>query len=90
MHTVAFVYLQCRPGTAYEVADELALLELHSEMYSISGDFDLMLKIYLDQGEDLGLFVNKKLLVHDDIVRSRTVQAFKAFHSAPKTTGTKK
>jgi len=34
----AFVHLQCRPRTAYEVASALANLELHSEMYSISGD----------------------------------------------------
>lgn len=78
--TVAFVYLQCKPGTAYQVANELALLELHSEMYSISGDFDLIIKVYVPEGEDLGLFVNEKLLVHENIVRSRTVQAFKAFH----------
>lgn len=76
----AFVFLQCRPGTAYEVADAIAGLELHSELHSISGDFDLMAKIYIPEGEDLGLFVNKKLLVHPDIVRSRTLQAFKAFH----------
>lgn len=77
---VAYVYLQCRPGTAYEVANTIAQLELHSEMYSISGDFDLIIKTYVPEGEDLGLFVNTKLLVHEDIVRSRTTQAFKAFH----------
>lgn len=76
----AFVFLQCRPGSAYKVADAIAALELHSELYSISGDFDLVLKIYIPEGDDLGLFVNEKLLLHPDIVRSRTVQAFKAFH----------
>jgi DNA-binding Lrp family transcriptional regulator len=80
--TTAFVYLQCKPGTAYEVASELALLELHSEMYSISGDYDLMVKLYVPEGEDLGLFVNTKLLEqrNQNILRTRTVQAFKAFH----------
>lgn len=78
--TTVFVFLQCKPGTAYDVANELCLLELHSEMYSISGDFDLIIKVYVPEGEDLGLFVNKRLLVHPDIVRSRTVQAFNAFH----------
>lgn len=76
----AFIYLQCRPGTAYDVATAIAELELHSEMYSISGDFDLMIKVYVPKDTDLGLFVNTKMLVHPDIVRSRTTQAFKAFH----------
>ncbi|MEM9341444.1 MAG: Lrp/AsnC family transcriptional regulator [Pseudomonadota bacterium] len=78
--TTAFIYLQCKPGTAYKVAEELALLELHSEIYSITGEFDLMIKVYVPKDEDLGLFVNTKLLVSDDIVRSMTTQAFKAFH----------
>ena len=33
-----FVQLRCRPGTTYEVADAIALKEIHSEMYSTSGD----------------------------------------------------
>lgn len=41
----AFIQPQCRPGSAYEVASTLALLELHSQMYSTSGDYDLMIQI---------------------------------------------
>jgi DNA-binding Lrp family transcriptional regulator len=76
----AFIYLQCRPGTAYEVAAAISDLDLHSELYSISGDFDLIIKVYVPTDTDLGLFVNTKMLGHPDIVRSRTTQAFKAFH----------
>ena len=30
-----------KPGTSYDVADEIGLRELHSELYSVSGNFDL-------------------------------------------------
>lgn len=77
--TCAFIYFQCIPGTAYQVAAELADKELHSELHSISGDFDLMMKVYVPAEEDLGRFVNEKILGSKDIVRSQTVLAFKAF-----------
>lgn len=42
-----FVQVRCKPGETYAVADAIALKEIHSEMYSTSGDFDLLLKIYV-------------------------------------------
>ena len=40
-----FVQIRCRPGTAYTVATQIVLLEIHSEPYSISGDYDLLMKL---------------------------------------------
>ena len=40
-----FVQLQCAPGKTYEVADALYATELISELYSTSGEYDLLLKI---------------------------------------------
>ena len=57
-----FVQIRCRPGTAYEVAAQIVLREIHSELYSTSGDFDLMMKLYVPIGEDIGMFINDKLL----------------------------
>ena len=42
-----FVQIQCHPGKTYEVADEIALMELHSELYSTSGEFALLVKLYI-------------------------------------------
>ena len=53
-----FVQIRCRPGTAYQVADEIALREIHSELYSTSGEYDLLLKVYPPDGADIGKFVN--------------------------------
>jgi len=74
-----FVQIRCEPGTAYRVADDVAAREFCSEIYSTSGDFDLLLKIYVPDGEDIGRFVNQNLLDVDGIVRTLTTLTFRAF-----------
>ncbi|MDB5556865.1 MAG: AsnC family protein [Rhizobium sp.] len=74
-----FVQLQCRPGTAYDVADKLYEREIVSELYSTSGEFDLLGKIYMTDDTDVGHFINNKVLNIDGIVRSLTTMTFKAF-----------
>ena len=79
MTTLVFVQLRCRPGTTYKVAEEIALRELHSELYSTSGTFDLLLKLYVPKDEDVGKFINDHLLDIAGIERSLTTLTFKAF-----------
>ena len=74
-----FVQIRCRPGTAYAVADAIVLRELQSELYSTSGDYDLMLKMYVPDGEDTGRFINDRLLDIDGIERTLTTLTFKTF-----------
>jgi len=74
-----FVQLQCQPGKTYEVADELYAREIVSELYSTSGDFDLLAKIYIEDGQDIGKFVNDNVLKISGIARSLTTLTFKAF-----------
>ncbi len=74
-----FVQLRCHPGKTYQVADEIYEREIVSELYSTSGDYDLLAKIYIPDGEDVGRFVNDKLLGISGIARSLTTLTFKAF-----------
>ena len=74
-----FVQIRCTPGTAYRVADEIVLREIHSELYSTSGEFDLLLKLYPPEGADVGKFINDSLLDIDGIERTLTTLTFKAF-----------
>ena len=74
-----FVQIRCRPGTAYNVAAKIALREIHSELYSISGEYDLLMKLYTPDGQDIGMFINDNLLGIDGIERTYTTQTFKAF-----------
>jgi len=80
MATCVFVQLRCTPGTTYQVADALALKEIHSEMYSTSGDYDLMLKLYIPDGADIGRYINETLLAEvPGIERSLTTLTFRTF-----------
>jgi DNA-binding Lrp family transcriptional regulator len=74
-----FVQLQCVPGKTYEVADELYEREVVSELYSTSGEYDLLMKIYVDDDIDIGRFVNENVANIPGIVRSLTTLTFKAF-----------
>jgi len=77
--TCVFVQIRCRPGTAYDVAERIVLKEIHSELYSTSGDFDLLMKLYVPDGEDVGKFINDRLLGIDGIERSLTTLTFRVF-----------
>jgi DNA-binding Lrp family transcriptional regulator len=79
MSTCVFIQIRCKPGTTYKVAEDIALLEIHSELYSTSGDFDLMMKIYIPDAEDVGKFINDNLLMIVGIERSLTTMTYKVF-----------
>ena len=74
-----FVQLQCQPGKTYEVADTLFEKEIVSELYSTSGEYDLLMKIYITSDDDIGKFVNEQIATVPGIVRSLTTLTFKAF-----------
>jgi DNA-binding Lrp family transcriptional regulator len=79
MTTCVFVQLRCDPGKTYEVADAIYEREITSELYSTSGNFDLLMKIYIPDGEDVGMFINDHILDIPGIARSLTTLTFKAF-----------
>ena len=74
-----FVNIRCKPGSSYKVAEAIALREIHSELYSTSGDYDLLMKVYIPEGEDVGVFINDRLLDIEGIERSLTTMTFKVF-----------
>jgi DNA-binding Lrp family transcriptional regulator len=79
MSPCVFVQIRCRPGSTYRVAEAIALKEIHSELYSTSGDWDLLMKLYIPAQADIGHFINEQLLDIPDIERSLTTLTFKAF-----------
>lgn len=74
-----FLQLQCSPGKTYEVADTLFQREIVSELYSTSGEFDLLAKIYIAEDQDIGKFMNENVFDIPNIVRSLTTLTFTAF-----------
>lgn len=74
-----FVQIKCHLGRAYEVANQIADAEIASEIYSTAGDFDLLVKFYVDRDTDIGHFVNEKVHCVDGIRDTHTIITYKAF-----------
>jgi DNA-binding Lrp family transcriptional regulator len=75
-----FVMVKCELGKAYAVADEAVLnLEQVSEVYSTSGQYDLLMKCYLSETTDIGRFVTERLQTLAGVKDTFTIIAFKAF-----------
>lgn len=74
-----FVQIKCELGKAYEVAAALVDAEIASEVYSTAGDYDLLVKFYVDEDEDIGHFVNQKVHAIPGIRNTFTTVTFRAF-----------
>src|SRR5262249_12597292 len=77
-----FVQIKCQLGQSYDVANKLADAELASEIYSTAGDFDLLVKFYVEDKTDIGHFVNEKVQTIPGIQDTRAIITFKAFGDA--------
>ncbi|HEX6840280.1 MAG TPA: Lrp/AsnC ligand binding domain-containing protein [Stellaceae bacterium] len=75
-----FVMVKCELGRAYKVAEEaVETVEEVSEVYSVSGQYDLLMKCYLPPEADIGHFVVERLQTLAGIKDTFTITAYKAF-----------
>jgi len=74
-----FVQIKCQLGKAYDVANRIADAEIASEIHSTAGDYDLLVKFYVDEGTDIGHFINEKVQTIPGIQNTHTIITFKAF-----------
>ena len=74
-----FVRIKCELGQSYAVANRLAELEIASEIHSTAGSFDLLVKLYLEEAEDVGQFVNEHIHGVGGIRDTETLVTFRAF-----------
>tara|TARA_B100001123_G_scaffold114474_1_gene133482 strand:- start:613 stop:855 length:243 start_codon:yes stop_codon:yes gene_type:complete len=75
-----FVMVKCDLGKAYDVAASAAdNVPNVSEVYSISGQHDLMMKCTLNDDQDIGRFVTTELQLIEGISDTFTLIAFNAF-----------
>jgi DNA-binding Lrp family transcriptional regulator len=74
-----FVQIKCELGKAYQVANAIADSEIASEIFSTAGEYDLMVKFYLNEGEDIGHFIAQKVQMIPGIRDTFTIVTFKAF-----------
>ena len=79
MQTI-FIQVKCDLGKAYEVADQAVLgVEEVSEVYSTSGQYDLLMKCYLPDAADIGHFVTERVQTLPGVKDTFTLITFKAF-----------
>ena len=62
-----------------ETAEKLAGIDGISEVYSVSGKYDLVAVVRVQSNDDLANLVTKKLQTIDHIVKTETMLAFRAF-----------
>ena len=74
-----FVQFRCTPGQTYQVADAIYDREVVSELFSTSGEYDLIAKVYVPDGEDVGHYLSARLFDIPGIQRTLTTMTFKAF-----------
>jgi DNA-binding Lrp family transcriptional regulator len=78
-----FVLIKCEMGRAYETAREAVdRIEEVSEIYSISGQYDLLGKFYLRPDQDPGLFVTETVQRLPGVKDTFTLITFNAFSGA--------
>ena len=75
-----FIMVKCEPGAAYDVAaNALDTIEQVSEVYSISGQYDLLVKCNLPSEMDVGRFVTSQIQMLKHVKDTQTIITFNAF-----------
>jgi DNA-binding Lrp family transcriptional regulator len=75
----AFVLVKCELGRLEEVANALMELEGVSEVHSITGSYDLLVKLYAPTYEDFGDLVPDHVQKVAGVRDTTTMLAFRAF-----------
>jgi len=75
-----FVQLKCDPGKAYDVAAGLAERDGVSEVFSISGQYDLLAKCHLEDGTDIGRYIAETVHTISGVKDTYTMMTFNAFN----------
>ncbi len=77
--TFAFVLVKCEPGHLEEVANAIMEIDGVSEVHSITGPFDLLVKLYAPTYQDFGDLIPDRLQKVKGIRDTETLLAFRAF-----------
>lgn len=79
MQTI-FIQVKSELGQAYRVAEKaVEEVEQVSEVHSTSGQYDLLIKCYLANDEDIGHFVTESIQKLAGVKDTFTLITFKAF-----------
>jgi DNA-binding Lrp family transcriptional regulator len=75
----AFVLVSVEHGQVNRVAQELAALDGVTEVYSVAGQFDLLVVVRAADNDGLAEIITGRMLGTKGIARSQTLIAFRVF-----------
>lgn len=75
----AIVLMEVEPPFILDTAQSLADLDHVSEVYSVTGEFDLVALVRVRQHDELADVVTGEIAKVDGIVRTETLVAFRAY-----------
>lgn len=71
--------IKTEPGHGTEVANRIAEVESFSEAYSITGQYDLLVKLYIEDVDGLGRTIEHQIHSIPHIRETYTILTFEAF-----------
>ncbi len=74
-----FVMVKTDPGFGTEVANKIADVDSFSEAYSITGQYDLLVKLYVDEIDTVGRLIEREIHSIPHIRETFTILTFEAF-----------
>ncbi|MGH2608587.1 MAG: Lrp/AsnC ligand binding domain-containing protein [Tepidiformaceae bacterium] len=74
-----FVMIKTDPGHGTEVANAVADISSFSEGYSITGQYDLLVKLYVEDVDGLGRLIERDIHAIPHIRETFTILTFEAF-----------
>jgi DNA-binding Lrp family transcriptional regulator len=75
----AFVQIQAVPDRVADLATEIADIDGVAEVYSVTGDVDLVAIVRVREHEQLADVVNRHIACQRGIIHTTTMIAFKAY-----------
>jgi DNA-binding Lrp family transcriptional regulator len=74
-----FVLIKTQPGHVTDVANRIGEIESFSEAYSTSGEYDLLVKLYIEDIDSLGRVIERDLHSIPHVRETFTILTFEAF-----------
>jgi len=75
----SIILINAERGLINEIAENLQEIPGISEVYSVSGNYDLVAIVRVKTNDDLAHLVTKQMLAIDGIVKTETMLAFQAY-----------
>jgi DNA-binding Lrp family transcriptional regulator len=76
-----FMFVKTELGHVTDVANRIAEVESFSEAFSITGEYDLLVKLYVDDVHNIGRLIEKQIHSIPHIRETHTVLTFEAFQN---------